>query len=202
VAENSAPEFEMFDQYTNTQVITTGVVIILAIVIAVTGYLIYRKSRTHAFRTRFGPEYDRAVMTHGSSRKAEAKLADRETHVKTLELRDLGETERDRFVADWQVVQARFIDHPKSAVNEADELISMLLVARGYPKGSFDQRAAEISVSFPRVIEDYRLASSIAVRPGRADASTEELRTAMIQYRTIFDELVLAQKPGEKRSAA
>jgi hypothetical protein len=187
----------MFDQFTNTQVMTTGAAILLAVVIAVAGYLIYRRGRTHAFRTRFGPEYDRAVMTHGSSRKAEAKLADRETHVKTLELRDLGSSERDRFIADWQVVQARFVDHPKSAVNEADELISMLLVARGYPKGSFDQRAADISVSYPRVMEDYRLANGIAVRPGRADASTEELRTAMIQYRTIFDELMQAHKPGE-----
>ena len=192
----------MFDQYTNTQVMVTLVVIVLAIVVAIFGYLIYRKSRTHAFRTRFGPEYDRAVMTHGSSRKAEAKLADRETHVKTLELRDLGTAERERFVADWQVVQGRFVDHPKSAVNEADELISMLLVARGYPKGSFDQRAADISVSYPRVMEDYRLANGIAVRPGRADASTEELRTAMIQYRNIFDELVQAHKPDGKESAA
>jgi hypothetical protein len=192
----------MFDQFTNTQVMVTAVVIAIVLVVAISGYLIYRKSRTHAFRTRFGPEYDRAVKTHGSSRKAEAKLADRETHVKTLELRDLGATERDRFVADWQVVQARFVDYPKSAVNDADELISSLLAARGYPKGSFDQRAADISVSYPRVMEDYRLANGIAVRTGRVDASTEELRTAMIQYRTIFDELVQAQKPGEKRSAA
>jgi hypothetical protein len=192
----------MFYQFTNTQLMVAAVVVVVAVVIAVAGYLTYRRSRTRAFRTRFGPEYDRAVMTHGSSRKAEAKLADRETHVKTLELRDLGATERERFVADWQVVQARFVDHPKIAVNEADELISSLLVARGYPKGSFDQRAADISVSYPRVMEDYRLANGIAVRPGRADASTEELRTAMIQYRTIFDELVQFQKPPAKRTAA
>ena len=192
----------MFYQFTNTQLMVAAVVVVVAVVIAVAGYLTYRRSRTRAFRTRFGPEYDRAVKTHGSSRKAEAKLADRETHVKTLELRDLGATERERFVADWQVVQARFVDHPKIAVNEADELISSLLVARGYPKGSFDQRAADISVSYPRVMEDYRLANGIAVRPGRADASTEELRTAMIQYRTIFDELVQVQKPPAKRTAA
>jgi hypothetical protein len=192
----------MFYQFTNTQLMVAAVVVVVAVVIAVAGYLTYRRSRTRAFRTRFGPEYDRAVMTHGSSRKAEAKLADRETHVKTLELRDLGATERERFVADWQVVQARFVDHPKIAVNEADELISSLLVARGYPKGSFDQRAADISVSYPRVMEDYRLANGIAVRPGRVDASTEELRTAMIQYRTIFDELVQVQKPPAKRTAA
>jgi hypothetical protein len=192
----------MFYQFTNTQLMIAAVVVVVAVVIAVAGYLTYRRSRTRAFRTRFGPEYDRAVKTHGSSRKAEAKLADRETHVKTLELRDLGVTERERFVADWQLVQARFVDHPKTAVNEADELISSLLVARGYPKGSFDQRAADISVSYPRVMEDYRLANGIAVRPGRVDASTEELRTAMIQYRTIFDELVQVQKPPAKRTAA
>jgi hypothetical protein len=192
----------MFYQFTNAQLMIAAVVVVVAVVIAVAGYLTYRRSRTRAFRTRFGPEYDRAVMTHGSSRKAEAKLADRETHVKTLELRDLGATERERFVADWQLVQARFVDHPKTAVNEADELISSLLVARGYPKGSFDQRAADISVSYPRVMEDYRLANGIAVRPGRVDASTEELRTAMIQYRTIFDELVQVQKPPAKRTAA
>jgi hypothetical protein len=192
----------MFYQFTNAQLMIAAVVVVVSVVIAVAGYLTYRRSRTRAFRTRFGPEYDRAVMTHGSSRKAEAKLADRETHVKTLELRDLGATERERFVADWQLVQARFVDHPKTAVNEADELISSLLVARGYPKGSFDQRAADISVSYPRVMEDYRLANGIAVRPGRVDASTEELRTAMIQYRTIFDELVQVQKPPAKRTAA
>jgi len=168
-------------------------VVLVVIVIAVAGYLAYRRIRTRAFRTRFGPEYDRAVITHGSSHQAEAKLADRETRVKTLELRDLGATERDRFVADWEAVQARFVDYPKSSVTGADELISSLLVARGYPKGNFDQRAADISVSYPRVMEDYRLANAIAVRSGRADASTEELRTAMIQYRTIFDELVQAQ---------
>jgi hypothetical protein len=192
----------MFNQFTNSQLMIAAAVVVVAAVIAVVAYLTYRRTRTRAFRTRFGPEYDRAVVQHGSSGKAEAKLADRETRVKTLELRDLGATERDRFVADWQVVQSQFVDHPKSAVGAADELISSLLVARGYPKGSFDQRAADISVSYPRVMEDYRSANAIAVRPGRVDASTEELRTAMIQYRTIFDELVQTQKPQGKRSAA
>jgi hypothetical protein len=191
----------LLDKFTNTQLMAAAAVVLVVIVIAVAGYLAYRRIRTRAFRTRFGPEYDRAVITHGSSHQAEAKLADRETRVKTLELRDLGATERDRFVADWEAVQARFVDYPKSSVTGADELISSLLVARGYPKGNFDQRAADISVSYPRVMEDYRLANAIAVRSGRADASTEELRTAMIQYRTIFDELVQAQ-PQKKASAA
>ncbi|MGO9433223.1 MAG: hypothetical protein ACLPH3_22985 [Terracidiphilus sp.] len=191
----------MFYNFTNTQLIVAAAVLV-GVVIAGAAYLSYRRARTRAFRTRFGPEYDRAVLTHGSSREAEAKLADRETRVKTLELRDLGATERERFVGEWQTVQARFVDHPKSAVSEADALISSLLVARGYPKSNFEQRAADISVSYPRLMEDYRRANAIAVRPGRVDASTEELRKAMIQYRTIFDELVQTQKPQKKTSAA
>ena len=112
------------------------------------------------------------------------------------------EIERERFVAEWQTVQSCFVDHPKAAVTEADDLIAALLEARGYPKDSFEQRAADVSVTYPRVMEDYRVAHAIAMRPQRAEASTEEFRTAMIQYRAIFDELVQAQKPQEKRSAA
>jgi hypothetical protein len=184
--------------FTNVQLILAAVLLLVVVV----GYFVYRRTRTRTFRKRFGPEYDRAVLTHGSSRKAEAKLADRETHVKTLKLHDLGATERERFVADWQSVQARFVDHPKTAVVEADELISALLAARGYPEGSFEQRAAEISVNYPRLMDGYRQANDVAIRPGRADASTEELRKAMIQYRTIFDELVQDQKLQVKVSAA
>jgi hypothetical protein len=185
----------VLDHFTNAQLIAFAIGLAIAVVIAVVGYLIYRRGRTRGLRARFGAEYDRAVLTHGSSREAEVKLADRETRVKGLGLRDLAATERERFVVEWQAVQARFVDHPKTAVSEADVLISMLLVALGYPKGSFEQRAADISVSYPRLMEDYRRANAIAVRPGRADASTEELRKAMIQYRTIFDQLVQHQKP-------
>ena len=119
-----------------------------------------------------------------------------------LKIRELGANERARFVAEWQTVQSRFVDHPKAAVTEADDLIAALLEARGYPKDSFEQRAADVSVTYPRVMENYRVAHAIAVRPYRGEASTEELRTAMIQYRAIFDELAQAQKPQEKKSAA
>ena len=192
----------MLIHFTNTQLIVTAVVLVVAVVIAVVAYLQHRKARTAAFRNRFGSEYDRAVTEHGSLRKAEAKLADRETRVDALKIRELGATERERFIAEWQMVQSRFVDHPKAAVTEADDLIAALLEARGYPKGSFEQRAADVSVTYPRVMENYRVAHDIAVRPGRAEANTEELRTAMIQYRAIFDELVQAQKLQEKKSAA
>ncbi|MGA2570866.1 MAG: hypothetical protein ABSF23_10125 [Terracidiphilus sp.] len=189
-------------QFTNTQLIVAAVVLVVVVVIAVAAYLQHRKAKTAAFRNRFGSEYDRAVLEHGSSRRAEAKLADRETRVDALRIRELGATERERFVAEWQTVQSRFVDHPKAAVTEADDLIAALLEARGYPKDSFEQRAADVSVTYPRVMENYRVAHAIAVRPGQAEASTEELRTAMIQYRAIFDELVQAQKPIEARTAA
>jgi hypothetical protein len=189
-------------QFTNTQILVTVVVLFFAVAIAIGVYLEQRKKRTLALKNRFGTEYDRAVHTHGSSQKAEAKLADRETRVEALKIRDLGAAERDRFVAEWQTVQSRFVDHPKAAVTEADDLINTLLVARGYPQTGFEQRAADVSVTYPRVMENYRLANSIAVRPGRVDATTEELRTAMIQYRAIFDELVQSPKTGESRVAA
>lgn len=189
-------------QFTSDQ-ITVGVVVFCLVAAIVFGFYIkYRKTRTLGFRNRFGTEYDRAVLTHGSSRKAETKLSDRETRVETLKFRELGAPERERFGAEWQIVQSRFVDHPKAAVTEADDLINALLLARGYPQGAFEQRAADVSVTYPYVMENYRLANAVAVRPSRVEATTEELRTAMIQYRAIFDELLQVQKPGGARSVA
>src|SRR5580658_9449501 len=188
--------------FTDPQLITAAVVLVFLIIVAIAGFEHRRKNRTQALRDRFGSEYARAVLEHGSPRKAEAKLAQRETRVNALNIRELGSTEQERFVAEWQTVQSRFVDHPKAAVTEADDLIAALLEARGFPKNSFEQRAADVSVTYPRVMENYRVAHAIAVRPSRVEASTEELRTAMIQYRSIFDELVQAQRHQVKKSAA
>jgi hypothetical protein len=192
----------MLTQFTHTQIAIAVFVLVVVVAIAIGAYLKHRKTRTEAFRNRFGTEYDRAVLTHGSAQKAEAKLAGRETRVEALKIRDLSATERERFLAEWQVVQSRFVDHPKAAVSEADDLINALLLACGYPQAGFEQRAADVSVSYPRVMENYRLANAVAVRPGRVEATTEELRTAMIQYRAMFDELVQVQTPVASRSAA
>ena len=191
----------MFYHFTNAQLfIAAMVLVVVAVVIG--EYLRRRKAKTAAFRKRFGSEYHRAVQEQGSSGKAEAKLADRESRVHALKIRDLGVTERARFAAEWQTVQSRFLDHPEAAVTEADDLIAALLEARGYPKESFDQRAADVSVLYSNVMENYRAAHAIAVLPYRAEESTEKLRTAMIQYRAIFDEIVQDQSPQEKKSAA
>ena len=191
----------MHYHFTNAQLIIVVTVLVL-VAIVVTEYLRRRKARTAAFRNRFGSEYDRAVLERGSSHKAEANLADRESRVHALKIRELGARERERFVAEWQTVQSRFLDHPEAAVTEADDLIAALLAARGYPKDSFEQRAADVSVLYSGAMENYRAAHAIAVRPYRAEESTEELRTAMIQFRAIFDEIVQDQSPQEKRSAA
>jgi hypothetical protein len=189
-------------QFTNTQIALAVAALVLILAIVLAAYLQHRKTRTLALKNRFGSEYDRAVVTHGSAQKAEAKLADRETRVEALKIRDLAPAERERFIIQWEGVQARFIDHPKAAVTEADDLVNALLLARGYPQTTFEQRAADVSVTYPRVMENYRLANDVAARHGRLDATTEELRTAMIQYRAIFDELLQPQKPGTVLSAA
>lgn len=181
---------------TDPRVIAGIAVIVLIIVLGIALSLRKRRKNTAELRNRFGSEYDRAVLDHGSEHKAEVKLAARETRVENLKIRELGATERERFIADWQTVQSRFVDHPKGAVTEADELISSLMQARGYPVADFDQRAADISVNHPRVVEYYRSAHSVAVRLSGAEATTEDLRTAMIQYRALFDELV--QLPPDK----
>ena len=180
----------VFYHLTNTQLTIAVVVLVVLVMVVVAVYMRHRKTRTLALRSRFGSEYDREVKMHSSARQAEAKLAGRTTRVETLKLRDLGATERERFIAEWHTVQSRFVDHPKAAVTEADELINSLLQARGYPQAGFEQRASDVSVTYPTVMEDYRVAHDIAVRLGDKEATTEELRTAMIQYRSIFDELV------------
>jgi hypothetical protein len=190
-------------QLMNPTLITIAVVVTLIIaVLLVWLYLRRRRNATAELQKRFGPEYERAVQTHGSARLAETKLADRETRVERLKIRDLDPTERERFMGQWQVVQSRFVDFPKGAVTEADELVSSLMLARGYPVADFDQRAADISVDHPLVVNNYRSAHLIALRLGRNEASTEDLRTAMIHYRSLFEDLVQVRVPGDKREVA
>jgi hypothetical protein len=172
------------------KLIALAAVVVLIIVVLTWLYVRSRKHKTADLRHKFGPEYERAVLTHGSERKAEAKLADRERRVEKLNIRDLDPVEREQFSKRWESVQSRFVDSPKGAVAEADDLVSSLMKTRGYPVSDFDQRAADISVDHPRVVENYRSAHEIALRVGKDAATTEDLRTAMIHYRSLFDELV------------
>src|ERR1700719_122520 len=180
--------------------IAAAVILIIALIALV--YFRKRRSTTADLRQRFGPEYERAVREHGSERKAEAKLADREKRVEKLTIRDLDPMERERFSKQWRSVQSRFVDSPKGAVAEADDLVSSLMKTRGYPVSDFDQRAADISVDHPRVVENYRSAHEIALRVGKDGATTEDLRTAMIHYRSLFEELVQVPTIVERKEVA
>jgi hypothetical protein len=181
-------------------VIAAAVIVIIALFAWL--YARNRRSKTAGLRQKFGPEYDRAVLTHGSERKAEAKLADRKERVEKLNLRDLDRVESDRFSRQWESVQSRFVDSPKGAVAEADDLVSSVMKARGYPVSDFDQRTADISVDHPRVVENYRTAHEIALRVGKDQATTEDLRTAMIHYRSLFEELVQVPAAVETKAVA
>jgi hypothetical protein len=169
-------------------------VIIAVVVLLVVGIAILfsvRKRKTETLRTQFGgAEYNRAVKAGGSRQKAEAVLDKRADRVESFHIQPLGPGDRARFVESWRGVQARFVDGPGGAVTEADQLLRDVMSTRGYPVSDFEQRAADISVDHPLVLEHYRSAHEIAVRQTQEQASTEDLRQAMIHYRTLFEELV------------
>jgi hypothetical protein len=182
------------------KLIVLAAAVILVVVVLAWLYLRKRRRTTAGLRQKFGPEYDRAVLTHGSERKAESKLEDREKRVEKLKIRDLDSTQHERFSKRWKSVQSGFVDSPKGAVTEADDLVSSVMKARGYPVSDFDQRAADISVDHPRVVENYRSARKIALRIEKA--TTEDLRTAMIHYRSLFDELVQVPTIVDRKEVA
>jgi hypothetical protein len=163
-------------------------VIVTAIVVAGVILFVMRR-RSVRLRRHFGREYDRAVKARGR-REAERELESREERVRSLDIRALRREEQDHFAGQWRAVQARFVDDPGRAVGEADELVGELMRTRGYPVGDFEQRAADISVDHPRVVENYRVAHGIAIRHGRGEANTEDLRKAMVHYRALFEELL------------
>jgi hypothetical protein len=196
-------DYRIMGYYFTSMQIIVGAIVLLVVVLIVAGALIERrKNRTQGFRDRFGSEYDRAVLDIGSTHEAEAILAGRETRVEAMEIRNLSVKEREIYVSEWNSIQSRFIDHPKSAVTEANALVDALQENRGYPRVGFDQRAADVSVDYPGIMEDYRIAHSVAVRMSRLEATTEELRAALIQYRTIFDQLIQDRVLRESRAAA
>lgn len=178
-------------QLMNPQLMVLFAAVILAAAVFAWLYLQRRRRATTAqLRQRFGPEYERAVGEHGSGRRAEAQLAAREKRVEKLKLRQLEAAEREQFSGRWHALQSRFVDDPKEAVTEADALVSTVMQVRGYPVADFDQRADDISVDHPQVVANYRSAHEIALRVGTGESRTEDLRTAMLHYRSLFDELV------------
>lgn len=166
------------------------VVVVVVVILAAAGYFLLRKRKSDELRSRFGSEYDHTLKETGDRARAEAALKEREKRVERLNIRQLGSEDAARFREEWGKVQVRFVDDPKGAVTEADRLLGDVMVKRGYPIGDFEQRAADISVEHPRVVEHYRAGHEIALRHEKGQASTEDLRQAMIHYRTLFTDLV------------
>jgi len=169
------------------------IVLIVAIAILAVGlwmYLDARKSRR--LRNQFGPEYERAVEREGNARRAETVLDERQKRVNRLNIRELTREERERFITEWRSVQARFVDDPRGAVVLADTVVSRAMQARNYPMTDFDQRAADLSVEYPTVVQDYRIAHDVATCDPSREMSTEEMRRAMQRYRALFEELIQA----------
>lgn len=187
---------------------TTAVVIIVVavLVVAALAFFIYQQERSKRLKEKFGPEYDRAVGEAGSTHRAESRLHEREARVSKFHIRPLNEADRERFITRWTQVQSRFVDDPRGAVVEADQLIGEVMNLRGYPVSDFETSAADLSVDHPRVAENYRAGHALAERQARGQASTEDLRQAMVHYRTLFDDLVgvptTAAQPASRAARA
>jgi hypothetical protein len=183
---------------TNTVI---AVVLLIALVLAVAVWLVMQRQRSAKLKQRFGPEYDRALLDFGGRTRAEAELLKREQRVARLKIVALSSADALRFSQTWNTLQGRFIDNPKGVVVEADHLVRELMEKRGYPMGDFERRAADISVDYPDVVSNYRAAQAIATRDASGEGDTEELRKAVVHYRTLFDELLEVKPPAPTAAA-
>jgi len=167
-----------------------AVVVVLVIVGVVAGPIFARRRHSEKLHTQFGPEYEHTVTAMGDEKKAQTELIERQKHVEALNIRSLTAIERERYLADWAAVQSKFVDEPGQAIVDADHLIIEVMQLRDYPVSDFDQRAADISVSYPALVSNYRAAREIANKNKLQQANTEDLRQAMIYYRSLFEELL------------
>ena len=173
-----------------TNILILAVVLIVLIAGAALGPVFFRRKRSERLQGKFGSEYDHTVQTLGDEKKAQTELEARQKHVASLDIHPLSAKEGDRYVADWAIVQARFVDEPGQAVLDADRLIMEVMLLRNYPVSDFEQRAADLSVNYPELVSNYRAARLIAIKNEQFLADTEELRQAMIHYRSLFEELL------------
>lgn len=166
-----------------------GAIVVVAIVI-IAAVFASRKARSRRLQQHFGQEYDRTVRSTGDQAAAERELTSRVERVKRMHIEELPAGARDRYAEEWRTVQTRFVDQPREALEQADTLVANVMRDRGYPMSDFDQQAADISADHPQVVDNYRIAHGIAERSGRGEASTEDLRQAMVHYRTLFNDLL------------
>ncbi|MGW3625425.1 hypothetical protein [Streptomyces sp. NPDC000880] len=169
---------------------TIVIIVAVVVVLAVVALALRTMTRRRHLRERFGPEYERTVEAKDSRGAADRDLRAREERHEALEIRPLPSTVRDRYARDWTSVQEHFVDSPDQAVGEADRLVTTLMSERGYPTESYEQQKRDLSVEHSRTLEHYRIAHEINERAGGRDTSTEELRSAMVHYRALFEELL------------
>jgi hypothetical protein len=175
--------------------ILVSVVVAAVVIIVIAALLVMRKRKSDQLKQRFGSEYDRLAQQDGGARHAEAVLAEREKRVEKFPIRPLPTGDRERYAQEWGLVQKRFVDDPAAAVTEADKLVTTVMGARGYPMVDFEQRAADVSVNYPAVVQNYRSAREIVLRHGKGQSTTEDLRQAMVYFRSLFEELLDSPKP-------
>lgn len=199
MAGKSAPSQQEID--VNTTAIVTLTIVVVVILVALGLVALLWRRRSLKLQEQFGPEYKHAVRQYGDARKAEAELAAREKRVRKLEIRPPTQEDQSRFAEVWRRTQARFVDEPSKAIDEADGLIKEVMQTRGYPVGDFEQRAADISVDHPDVVINYRAGREIAERNKSGQATTEDLRQAMMHYRSLFEELVEIEEPATNKEA-
>jgi hypothetical protein len=168
---------------------TVAIIVVIVIIIAVAAFAAMA-ARRRRLKERFGPEYDRLVADQQSQRKAEAELASRERRVRRLDIRPLSAAARAEYATQWTSIQERFVDHPASAVSQAQQLVTAVLGDRGYPTEGYEQVLADLSVEHARNLEHYRAANALTDASANGQASTEDLRQAMIHYREMFDDLL------------
>lgn len=168
------------------------ILIILAalVIVLVIGSVITKRRRSAALRDRFGPEYEHRLEERGDKRAVESELRDVSKRRKSLEIRPLNPASRARYGEEWRTVQSRFVDQPDQAVTEADSLVAQVMRERGYPVEDFDDQMDMVAVDHPEVAANYRQAHAISIRNRDRLASTDDLRQALIHYRSLFEELL------------
>lgn len=179
----------------STQIAVIIIIILIAVAAAAAWYLMRRQ----ALRSRFGPEYDRVLSEQESVVAAERELRSRQRRHAQLELRELAPESRQRYAEAWRDVQAQFVDEPNEAVGAADELVTQLITERGYPTQDYEDQLAHLSVEHARTLDHYREAHDIYLRHERGEATTEELRLALVHYRALFADLLGEDPVSDRR---
>lgn len=185
----------------DSDTLTLVVIAITVVLLAVAAWAYTSRRRRVNLREHFGPEYERTVEAVGPAR-ADAVLRERAERVSRFHLRKLTSEQAESFTREWRRIQSRFVDDPVSAVAEADQLVTQVMTARGYPLEDFDRRADDLSVDHPVVVQNYRTARALALRRQQGEAGTEEMRQAVVNYRALIDELLDVDLRGAHRRAS